>query len=543
MNILKATITSLILIISFMNSIGQKKKPNDTPTPSSEAILFQGYVIDKVNKIIGHYEYWEQDEPNGIHSWGESFVIDTAINFKTSCLYVMDNYIGFKEYYKPEHPIFIELFGESFDNQKFNCINDYIYEQNNTYYFLCIPHYNNENRYLREIIIEKGINAYNLTFVRTRSMLLYDDKGVYCVKNDEEFYPRFITTISNIGGLTYAGQDFFYNDKGLYRVKSDENGELRLITISKAKNCIPIVRKTYCEYNGEAFNLEDDTKRINADISKLYEIDVYRYGNNLFLTDGSTVYMPRYDIQVWEGGVEYSKMEVLSNGMTVYLADDGTVLNPPEYISVRNEERKIPGLSSWKQLSTGQGLIVENNSIDLTLSVEGSSDPLFFSPKEGFFTVDFSSPKTSFEKKAHYKKVIIYDYEKRAYEELDVNQFELHKIKYFFTYKGRLHYKGVPMENNIDGKKMKYLQAKWGADSNWLSDGNYLFHIYGRGETDFATVLVSNIKELKMVTDKLLVDNFNFYQFNSCEIEVIPIKSLGIEVKFDLSIYAWSENE
>ena len=508
---LKITITSLIIILSFMNCSGQKKTTNgEQPlTNSLKPVLLQGYLIDPVNKTVSRQGYWERDEPNDKHAFGYDYTIDTTINFETTCLYVRDNYIEFKEHYKPPaESRFVDIWNKPMDISTFKRISDYFYEKDSIYYFVDDAGWRLQ---LRKVFVKSGINLQD---------------------------------------LNYVGQNFLYDSKGLYYVKVDKNGELRLITVSKAKNCRPIIRQTYIEYNGEAFlttlDYEDESPyKINTDATKLYEFD----GNgNPYLTDGNTVFMPSYDITVWEGGVEYSKMNVLSNGETVYLADDGTVLNPPKYIPVRHEEKKVPGLNTWKKISTGQGLKVENNCITLPPFRENSDttiyDPLYFSPKEGFFTVDFSSPKTAFEKKAHYNKIIIYNYDKRAYEEIDVNQFELH-VKDFYTYKGRLYYQNVPVENDLDGKKLQYLQKIWGPDQ-WLSDGKQLFHIYGIEETgkdmdkkiSFATVSVANIQQLKVVSEKLLVDDVNFYQFNGREIEIIPIESLGVEVKFDLSTYA-----
>ena len=471
---IKRIVILQILILSLMNCSGQIKTTNDNSSLTTKPVLLLRYLIDPINKTVSRQEYWEKDEPNGIHSWGYSFPIDTAINFETTCLYVMDNYIEFKEHHKPKLPRFVDIWNKPLDISLFNYTYDHIYEKGGIYYF---PDDDANFQFgyiqLRKVFVENGIS---------------------------------------LQGLNYVGKRFFYDNNGLYHLNNDETGEFRLITISKAKNRHPVLKKTYCEYNGEAFTLDyDNPMKINTDLVKLYEIDVNRNDSWPFLTDGTTVF-------------KYSMSE-------------------------RLKEIKVPGLSSWKQLSTGQFLKEENNCITLSPLFESPTtyiyDKLFFSPDEGFFTVDFFS----FEKKAHFDKVIIYNYDKGAYEDIDINQFELLIID-FFTYKGKLYYKGIPVENDLNSEKLQYLQRIWGS-ADWLSDGSQLFHIYGREETgkdlgkkiSFATVLVDDIRQLKVVTGELLVDNVNFYQFNGREIEVIPIKSLGVDVIKDLSIYAWQENK
>ena len=94
-------ITLLILSCDF----SKKTKQKDIDiTPSLSSFLMGKFLIDTVNQVVFHKVYFEEDivYKNKIdHQKGYKYVIDTQINFNTTCLYVTDTRLTFKEYYDP----------------------------------------------------------------------------------------------------------------------------------------------------------------------------------------------------------------------------------------------------------------------------------------------------------------------------------------------------------------------------------------------------------------------------------------------------------
>lgn len=469
MKTIKNIIVLLILTSTLVNCHGHTKKTSDDPSLAKKnsslttvkPILLGRYLIDPGNKTVSIEVYQEWDEPNGIHAWGTSNMIIEEIDFETTCLYVTDSLFRFKEeHYNLPQLTFVDAYRKPQDISEFKSVSTNIYEKDNIYYFSL--DYGSRFYELRKLAVESSIH---------------------------------------IDSLTFAGQNFYYDNQGLYYVGPGDDGGLRLFTVTNGKNCHPIIKRTHCEYNGAAFGAGGE--KINASLSKLYEIDINRDGRRIYLTDGDSIFRTR------------------NNSIT----------------------SRAPGLKKWKQLTIGQKLDVEDNCVDLSVSLKGTSgDVLFFSPKEGFFTTNFPV----FNEKVYYKKVIIFNYDKNDYEEIDVSRFEL-GVKDFFIYRDKLHYMGIPIANGLNAAKLRYI-----GNTEWLSDGKSLIHLQAKksmhkdGIKKFSfepEVLVPNMKELKVVSETLLVDDVNFYQLNDQEIEIIPIESLGVQVEIGLSNRAWTEKE
>lgn len=428
----------------------------DKKTPVRSSFILGQFLIDTANKTVSIQEYWEKDEficGERLHSWGIDYVVDSLINFATTCLYITEDQITFKEYYRP--PQVQDIHKASPDEiEGYKLINSF-YEKEGRFFYLIGP-----NR-LKELDIQEGIDFAQLTRL---------DKKPY--RHEHGYY--------------------YYDNQGLYFL--EDYYDKRIFKVASAKNCIPVIKSNYCEYNGEAFQ---NAQKI-ADTSQLTEIDMFHDGQYMYVTDGKTVFYTQY-----------------------------------------TDRKEIPDIDKWIQLTAGENLTMKDSSVYLEHEI--TANKVLFATPEGFRIVD----KYLMQNPIKVNQVFIKFADK--YEPLEIEKYKLF-IKSFYEYKDQFFFNGISISNTLDMPKLKYLKDKYGNNSAWLSDGKSLTHCnclmkntnkVTTHEATFNCVPVADIYQLKPVNEKILIDNINFYLLTGHKIEVIPINSLGFQVDINLSTFAY----
>lgn len=438
------------IVFSLLSCSSPPTKPREV-IRFNPSFMLESYLIDTLNKAIGYEEYWEEDDGH-THAWGTRYVVDTLIKFETTCLYVFEDHVFFKEQGKS-----IQISSRNATNMKemegFKMMNGF-YEKDSLFYYLT---YTDS---LKELEVPDDVDIARLIPL--------------------ERWPYW-----------NANGDYFYDDKGLYFVERQHNK--RVVKIASGKNCRPVMRNDFCEYNGDAFqNAHKIGKR-----NRLTEIDLFRDCRYTYVTDGQTVFP----------GKRFA------------------------------DKRKIPGLDKWIQLTTGENLMVKDGNV--YLEDEMTNKEVLFATPEGFRIVD----EFLREKPLKINQVLIYN--KGKYEPLDKKRYRLY-AKAFYEYRDQFYFKSIQIENDFDMTNLKFLEDIKGGSTGWLSDGKLLTHLdcllentgEGNQRRKFDCVPVADIDQLKF-SQQLLTDGINFYQLRERKIEVIPIEKLGFKVELHLSESAY----
>ena len=423
------------------------------------SIKLGNLIINTAYKTVSVPHYWEKDEivhGRQLHSWGTNYEVDTLINPQTTCLYLLNNQLVFKEYYIP------------------------VQEQTKT----------NSNHY--------EIEGYNyIKGLYEKEGKFYHLIGIQPTKFVEFEIPKNIdlTKLTYIEGNPYGDRyGYLYDETGLYFLNLFTPRGLSKLAFAKNKQ--PVMRKFYCEYDGDAFQ---DGKKI-ARIDQLTEIDMKRNGETICLTDGKAVFN------------------------TYYI-----------------QHRELPGMDKWIQITDGNAMVVENNCVYFPPSKEHNNNNMAV-----FYNVLFTSPDSFVLVDCYLQKELrkidnVFIKQGDRYEPLDMAKYKLY-ANGFYAYRDTIYYGSSQIKNNFDMPNLKWLKGTDG----WLSDGALLTHrnlLYANKENiieaESACVPLADAKNLKVVTGKLLFDGINFYQFSNGSIEIIPVKIFWFDIEVISAVSAY----
>lgn len=139
--------------------------------------------------------------------------------------------------------------------------------------------------------------------------------------------------------------------------------------------------------------------------------------------------------------------------------------------------------------------------------------------------------------------VMIYDYNTNKYESIEVDKFR-RLTGNFYIYKGQMYYaSSYPFISEVNAEKLHPIRLH-GKATEFYTDGKYLLGGYNLWKLDkeetpngtiykFAVPPFSDVdwQSLQIISEKIMVDKNNIYQVENSVMQVIPIKSLGIDVK------------
>ncbi|MDH6308576.1 hypothetical protein M2451_000887 [Dysgonomonas sp. PFB1-18] len=440
----------LLLVVSCPFSMAQRRDF----FYNENAIYLGHYIIDTTKKTVG---WINKEHINGTHmGYKVGLTIDTLIKPQTTCLYITNNQLVFKEHYVPETTqtpgAYYEIEGYSY--------NKGLYKRNGKYYHLkgISP------TTLAEIKIPKGINFDRLTYVE---------------------------------GNPYYGYGYLYDETGLYYLDVFNTKEISKLAF--AKNCRPVMRKFYCEYNGEAFQ---GGKKIGR-IDQFTEIDMRRDGETTFFTDGRTVFSSDYA-----------------------------------------HHRKLPGMDKWIQLTDGNYMVKENNCVYFPFFKEHNRNNLIY------YNVLFATPDSLVLVDCYLQKEIrkidsVFIKQGDNYERLDIAEYKL-SANNFYTYRNKNYYGIHQIKNDFDMPNLKWLKGLYGRTDGWLSDGKVLTHydLFNLNKEDFTDigftyVPLADDRNLKAITENILFDGINFYELSNGSIEVIPVKNFWFAVEVISAVSAY----
>lgn len=219
----------------------------NTTQPNPKSFLLERYLIDPVNKTVSDYQYYEEEkwlEGERLHISGFKSVVDTLIDFNTTCLYVTDRQFVFKEYYNPALDTIPNLRRTHVDTKEYQYVHGF-YEKDNQYFSLV-------NKDFRPLEVPEGVDIGRLI------------------------------PVVEVGRVSYR---YFYDDKSLYYHDNSGSKE-RFVKIASAENGKAYITPFFCVYDGVAYN---NAERI-GDISQLKAIDVHLDGRDMYFTDGNAIF-------------------------------------------------------------------------------------------------------------------------------------------------------------------------------------------------------------------------------------------------------------
>lgn len=289
-------ILSIFIFCIHLGSFSQKNPKQPTPmnqtNNTNTSFIFDRYRIDPTKKEVSVRTYWEKDEMvegYPIHSFGQQWDVDPAINFDSTALYIHDYYIAFKEYYVKPNETSQSSQGLPLAGDGYEYINT-LYRKDGKYYY----YISESNKH--EIVIPIDVDFPNLI------PMVYGKYGIH------GFY--------------------LYDNKGLYFMREYPTSSIKKIASGTDK--VPVMHTNYCEYDGKVYQNED----MVGTLDQLTIFDVSGDGDMLYVTDGKQILCTAY-IQDNKPFVGMNKWIQITRKSPI-VVDDGKVYIP----SLKKDEQE-----------------------------------------------------------------------------------------------------------------------------------------------------------------------------------------------------------
>lgn len=509
------------------------------------------YVLDKykispTEQKIWISEFFTENMPEGGHAWGEKYVLDSTVDYNSTTLFVIGNQFIFKEHISRNNSfptqvdfntlkvIYIDLEGyslcrdknflyknsigieqqskwESINLSGYKVINDFVYQKGNDLYFL------SQDFKLKKI---QNLKLDVSTLVKVMDNYYTDKNGLYLLGgySTREFKAEKTET----GLVIYHSEweSLFHNES------------IQLEKQKKRNHIAPIIKEDYFIYNEKVYSPSTFNRHLplplNSEEMVELEIKNNSYGNyktnfladydHTFVTEGENGgYVPlkvRYVNQWFVGNDFYEKnvnqWQVISKGDLGLLKDDDENLYFPSQLKQTNKD----------------------NYVDVVIKKQNE-----------YYNFDLKEYSTL----KKFKKVFIFNFDIKEYEELDLTQYR-YLSENFWIYKNRLYMYssgiGLPIKEIIETPKLDFITLH-NKKTNFLSNNNSLVYLGKFGGTSTLGEGVNKVQilgnritsgvdfsSLKVFTADVLKDDENIYVGNHNGISIIPIKSLGLNIKF-----------
>lgn len=329
----------------------------------------------------------------------------------------------------------------------------------------------------------------------------------------------------DIESLKHIASNYYMDKNGLYwfgRETTQSSGGVSktvnpsgLLEPSRGGNVHPVLMDGYFKYGDAVYTTKSDflPARLNLKGSKCVELPLSF--EETYVTDGETVYNKTYDNyfrEVDEANIE--RRYGLKTNLTEWKLLAEGVYNPGHTMA------QIVGEGRIHYFPT-----------DEKPSLNGFAHKLIHAP-DGFYMAG---------KKLD--NVMIYNYDTRQYEPLEVDKFRRLTDR-VYIYKKRIYsYDCIPIVEDIDTDKL-YQIKKGGIDTYFFTDGKVLLHSESFDETKiiedakkgkymvFKNSIERNVDftTLKIINQNMAMDKNNIYSGEYYGMEIIPIKEIKIKV-------------
>lgn len=518
------TIISLFVSLSY----GQKK------------YILDGYEIDPVDKTVSVLTGFNGTKKDGMHFWGQRYVLDSTINYNSTKLFVIGNQFVFQEHILdnwsfPSHldlntlkviRIDLEDFGsicrdnnylyrnsiglekpykwESIELSGYETINDYIYKKKNQLYFL------SKDFELKKI---EGVKLHVSTLRHIMGNYFADKNGLYL-----------------LGGYITQEHKAEETDTGLIIWRQewadDFYGTSVQLEKSKGKKIVPVIKRDYFIYGNSVYSPThaNNTKPLPLDVEKVKELEITnsRYGNYRisFLADDEHTFVTQSRNQ------GYVTLETRFNNHW-FKNNDFFEKNVNQWAIVAKRLFKDDGSTIYFPSEIKPGIAKEY----VEVLIERQNEFYIFNTDE----------KDTLQKSDH---IFIFNFDTQEYEELDFIQYR-YLSEHLWIYKNRLYTseRGLPTKETIDTDHLRFI-THHNVKTNYLTNDKSLVYMgnksghstLGEGgnrmevlgnriisEVDFST--------LKVITADILTDHENIYIGDYSGITAVPIKALGLDIK------------
>lgn len=521
--------------------------------------FFPNLISGQTSYILGKYkinptehkilvsEFFSEKIDGDGHAWGEKYVLDSTIDYNNTTLFVIGNQFIFKEHiskngsYSPQldfntlkvinidveeyegslcrdknflyrNSIGIEQQSkwESISLSGYKTINDFVYQKDNDLYFL------SQDFELKKI---ENLKLDVSTLVKVMGNYFTDKNGLYLLGgySTQEFKAEKTET----GLVIYRKEweSFFHNES------------IQLEKQNKRKQIKPIIKTDYFIYNGKVYSPRSLNSHLPLPLNskEMVELEIKNssyadYTTNFLADNEHTLVMTnkngcygtleaRYGNQWFVENDFFEKnvnqWEVISRGdLDIFTGKDGNLYFPNQLKRTNNDN--YVGIVIHKQ-------------------------------KE-FYTFELNENSTL----KKFSKVFIFNFDIKEYEELDTKQYR-YLSENFWIYKNRLcMYSsgiGLPIKELMDTTNL-HLIKHHNKKTNFLTNNNLLIYMskfggistLGEGINKVQILgnrIISDVdfSSLEVITADVLKDHENIYIGNHNGISVIPIKSLGLNIK------------
>lgn len=507
------------------------------------------YKINPTEQKIWKSKFFSETRKGGGHAWGEEYVLDSTIDYNSTTLFIIGNQFIFKEHisdklnwsFPPQLDfntlkainIDVEEYGGSLCRDKnflyrnsigieqqskweaislsgYKTINDFVYQKDNDLYFL------SQNFKLKKI---ENLNLDISTLEKVMGNYFIDKNGLYLLGGYSTRNFKAEKTETGLVIYQKEWESFFHNES------------IQLEKQNKRKWITPIIKAGYFIYNGKIYSPSSSNSHLPLPINSMEMVELgiknssYANYTTTFLADNEHTFVTkgknggygaleeRYGNKWFVGNTFFEKnvnqWKVISRGDLGILQEDGENLYFPSQLKQTNRDNYV-------------GIVIQKQN--------------------EFYAFDLNENSTL----KKFSKAFIFNFDTKSYEELNVTQYR-YLSENLWIYKNRLYMYssgiGLPIKDLVDTEKLHFI-THHNKKTNFMINNNSLIYMgkfggistLGEGVNKVQILgdrIISDVdsSSLKVITTDILRDDENIYLGSFNGISVIPIKSLGLDIK------------
>jgi hypothetical protein len=471
---------------------------------------FDNFQISPAERTI-YVKQWtsgtdyDENGNNAIHWHGHKYVPTKEIDFETTSLIFMGGVTAFKEYF----PIKIA------DIPSLKVIYSSIGYGNE--YTMVLSSSDNKLYAFRknQLLSQNDVSG----FKHIRQLIFKHENGKLYFKYPDRLGLYEITIPVDEATIQYVASNYFVDKNGLYFFDPNATKTQKLES-NTGKFLQPILHGGYFIYGNAAYPyaraaFEQKDLRLNAN-----EVSFIFTSYASYIGDKNKLFILPYDI---------------SNQLI------GSSISPKDIVQDNLPQASINNWKCFDIITVGDNL--KNNVLYYSSAKHyaGSGRPhSLIKMPDGFYGVSGSSARLGAVK---FDNVMIYNLQKDDYEPIEVDKFRRLSTN-FYIYKNQMYgYNSCPVETDLNLEKLQQI-LHHGKATEFYTDGTFLLGGYNLSKMKieqrknqkwylFDQPLFRDVdwKSLQVLSEKLLIDKNNIYQVNNTMLEVIPIKSLVLDVK------------
>ena len=341
-------------------------------------------------------------------------------------------------------------------------------------------------------------------------------------------------------------QLFFKEERGKYFVMGIDGRMYRITIRIDAATLQHVFCRYYTDKNGLYYFDNDGGQKLETSngthLKAVLHEQYFVYGDAAYLYGEPPRNMTRKDLRLNANEINLIRTEDLyiNDSNKLFRISHNGYIRPVSPADVIKEGAAPQSpIDEWKFFyNSARANLIENTLYDFRSSANRRTQSLhLIKTPDGFYGISsYNAVGVKFD------DVMIYNVEIDDYEPIEIDQFR--QLSFLlYIYKNQLYYADTqPVETELDVQRLQPIRLN-GRPTQFFTDGTYLVGGNNFGKTQIeerggqtwrkaAAPMFSDVdwESLQVVYPSLMIDKNNIYRIVNSNLQIVPIKDLGIEV-------------